>query len=291
MNSQTKTQTAQQYQVFLIYARGDREVARQIFQKIEAEQISIYVNECELQSEDSIAKCLENTISAQDYLLVLVSSNSINSPWFQRELGEILSTDLTLRDITLLPVLVSDCQLPEFLWSHQFLDLRNNFDGGLNQLSEQIRMIPELDFSKLDAQDFEDLNQELLTDLGFEIVLDRSTVDCGYDFIAYYSHFDPFNVKISETWIVQLKFYSKQRASLHAIHELADCLSNSLSPAKGLLITNSHLTSAARQWLSLFDMKEKNLIRVVDGTELKRLLLQHKDIVVKYFTDKPVVAP
>jgi hypothetical protein len=52
---------------------------------------------------------------------------------------------------------------------------------------------------------------------------------------------------------------------------------------KGLLVTNGQLTSAARAWLESAEAKNRAEVRVVDGPELKRLLLRHKELIYKYF--------
>jgi hypothetical protein len=56
--------------------------------------------------------------------------------------------------------------------------------------------------------------------------------------------------------------------------------------SKGLLVTNGQLTSAARDWLASAEAQSRIEIRVIEGTELKRLLLQHKELVNKYFVKK-----
>lgn len=83
--------------------------------------------------------------------------------------------------------------------------------------------------------------------------------------------------------MVEVKFYHKSRADLKSIHQLAGYLSYLPEHCKGLLVTNSQLTSAAREWLASAESKGRIQIRVIDGTELKRLLLQHKNLIYKYF--------
>lgn len=100
---------------------------------------------------------------------------------------------------------------------------------------------------------------------------------------AFYHSFDPFGSEVLETWIVEVKFYHKSRADLKSIHQFVDYLSYLPEYCKGLLVTNSQLTSAARDMLASVESNRRIQIKVIDGTDLKRLLLKHKDLINKYF--------
>ena len=287
MERREKSETTKRYQVFLSYASADKEIAHRIVNELRERGICVWFDAYELQFGDSIVEAVENAISASDYLIVLLSPNSANSVWVQKELGAALSGELTSRDITLLPVLIADCDIPPILASYQYLDLRTDFEQGVARLVEQISIVPEIDFSELDWVSFENLIVDLLTRLGFkDIEREWTSADLGVDFMADYSRLDPLGVEVTETWLIEVKFYRQARADLRSIRQLVDYLSRLPIRSKGLLITNGQLTSAARDWLKLAEAKNRIEIRVIDGTELKRLLLQHRDLVNKYFVKK-----
>ncbi len=284
MERREKSETTKRYQVFLSYASADKKIAHKIVNELRKRGIRVWFDAYELQHGDSIVKAIENAISASDYLVVLLSPNSVNSVWVQKELGATLSTELTSRDITLLPVLIADCDIPPILASYQYFDLRTDFEQGVARLVEQISIVPEIDFSELDWISFENLIVDLLTKLGFKDI-EREWASAGpeVDFKAIYSRFDPLGVEVTETWLIEVKFYRQSRADLRSIRQLVDYLLRHPIRSKGLLITNGQLTSAAKDWLKLAEAKNRIEIRVIDGTELKRLLLQHIDLVNKYF--------
>ncbi len=286
MAGQEKPETAKRHQVFLTFASADKEIAQKIVDELRERNIHVWFDAYELQPGDSIAQALEKTISASDYLVVLLSPNSVNSEWMQKELGNTLFRDLIIRDITLLPVIIADCEIPKFLASYQYLDLRPDIEHNVKHLVEQISIVPEIDFSELVGISFEALIEDLLNKLGFENI-EKPLLGAGeFDLKAEYSYSDPFGKKIIETWVVEIKLYRQARASLESIRQLAHLLSKIPTPSKGLLITNSHLTSVARNWLTSSEMKNRLEIRVIEGTELKRLLLQHQDLIEKYFGKK-----
>jgi hypothetical protein len=284
MECKNKPDTTKQPQVFLSYATADTKIANQIEKKLVERGFGVWFDAYELQPGDSIADAIKEAISATDYLVVLLSPNSVNSRWMQNELSSVLGYDLAQRNITLLPVLIEDCEIPPLLASYQYLDLRADLEGGINRLVEQLDLIPELDFSKLELKGFESLVVDLLTELGFKFIeFGRFTHDSGIDFTADYASLDPFGVNVIETWLIELKFYKQSRADFRSIRQLVSYLSRLSIRSKGVLITNSQLTSVTQDWLKSAETKNRIEIRVIDGTELKRLLLQRQDLVNKYF--------
>jgi len=284
MAEKDQTVRTKTHQVFLSYADADREVARKITDELRAQDISVWFSGYELRVGDSIASAIEQAISASDYLVVLLSPHSVNSRWMQEELNAALTRELTARDVTLLPVLIGDCEIPSLLASRHYFDLRSNLEQGVKQLVEQIGLIPDIDFSQLDAKSFEQLVLDLLRAVGFtEIETEWEVAGRHVDIKALYPRTDPFGAEVRETWLVEVKFYLKSRADLQSIHQLTSYLLTLPEHIKGLLITNGQITSTARQWLESIQNQSRIEIRVLDGTDLKRLLLQHKNLVYRYF--------
>ena len=284
MRNKSEQERTQRCQIFLSYAHDDEYAARIIADKMCKKGFRVLPDMYELDTVGALASAIQNAISASDYLVVLLSPNSMKSAWVQKELNVALARELTTRDITLLPVVIADCEIPAALASHQYLDLRSDFEEGVDRLVEQIGLVSEMDFSILDYRLFEDLVVDLLAMLGFTDMKQGWAIeDKCIDIKALYPRLDPFSAEIVETWLVEVKFYRKSRADLKSIHQLAGYLSSLPEHCKGLLVTNSQLTSAAREWLASAESKDRIQIRVIDGTELKRLLLQHKDLIHKYF--------
>lgn len=276
--------TRKRSQVFLSYASADRDSAREIASQLINEGLNVWFDQFELQPEDSITSVIEQVISASDYLIVLLSPNSVNSTWVNQELNLALEREFKTRDITLLPILLEDCDVPSNLASRQYLDFRTNFQQGIRTLIEQIGLVPDIDFSKLNARSFEELVFNLLQKLGFkEIEKEWRIQDRSIDIKANFYPTDPFGAERKETWLVETKFYRESRADLKTIHQLTGYLASLPESFKGLLVTNGQITSAANQWLESIESQRRIEIRVLDGTDLKRLLLQHNDLVNKFF--------
>lgn len=271
-------------QVFLSYAFADREVARTMAEKLRQHGLKVWFDEYELKVADSLAEKIRDAISSSDYLIVLLSPNSVKSRWVRKELDSAFARELASRDITLLPVMIADCEVPRFLEQRVLIDIRTDYAIGISKLVQQIGLAPDIDFSRLTPQQFETLVVDLFKSSGFsEVQLEVPVRDRCVDIVAKYTAKDPLGGAREEVWLIEVKFYRKERADLQALHQLVGYLVTLPEQYRGVLVTNSYLTSAARAWLEEARKLGRHDIRIVDGTEMRRLLLNHPDIVNKYF--------
>jgi restriction endonuclease Mrr len=270
-------------QIFLSYASSDREVAQRIAEEIQKMGMGVWFSEWELRPGDSIAERIEEGLSASDILLILLSAQSVRSRWVEHELNAALSRELKSRAITIVPVLIEDCEIPAALVGRVNLDLRSNLEQGVRTLVQELDVVSRIDFSQLDFRSFERLVGDLLIALGFSVEFSRQSTDAGFDLKATYQTRDPFGAFKDELWLVQVKLYRRERVSIGSIHEMVGRLMSSPGSSKGLIITNSQLTSVAYAFLGDFSRKSRTEVRIIDGAELRQLLLRHPDLVRLYF--------
>ncbi len=83
--------------------------------------------------------------------------------------------------------------------------------------------------------------------------------------------------------LLKLNCIKKSRLDIKAIQKIKSQLLRYPDFSKALLVTNGHLTSATKKFLDFINRQEKLYIRVIEGTELKRLLLKNNDILSEYF--------
>jgi hypothetical protein len=194
---------------------------------------------------------------------------------------------LDRRGITLLPVLISDVRIPPSIERYRFYDCRQSLESKLQELADRISAIPEIDFSKLGGKEFEDLVSDLMIKLRFTNIRKRVRVkDFEFDIKADYLRKDPFGVSTSETWLTECKLYKHSRVDLKTIKQFLFLLSTLDSSCYGLLVMNNQLTSVAEEYLEKLKSEYGKEIRVIDGPELKRLLLEYTDLIQKYFSSK-----
>lgn len=285
--------------IFLSYSQADAETANIISKKLREAGLKIVnLGDWVLFSGDSIKNRIEKTIAVSDYFVFLLSPHAIDSSSVQHEMSLALSRELKTRAITLIPVLIEDCKIPSWLANHLYIDFRSDLDTGIQRLIEQLTIAPDIDFSKLDWKVFENLVADLLITLGFSIKQKEShSFGQTFDFLASIKSKDSFYVQKKkgslkdsffepkdEYWLIEVKLYKKERVSIDVLKQMISyLLAKTDQPYKGLVVTNGQLTSVAREFLKNTTAKTKRELRVIDGAELRALLLQFPNITKRYF--------
>lgn len=279
----TDTRESRPHKVFLSYAQADHDAARHIADNLRNAGLSVWFDEWALKPGDSIAAQIEEGVRACDLLLVLLSPEAVGSDWVRTEWNAALSRELDARAVTVIPAIIKDCDIPAALASHQYLDLRTDLEGGLSRLIQQLGAVRDIDFSRLDWRSFERLVADLLRELGFSVEMQRVSSDSGFDFIASFVGKDPFGADRRESWLVEVKLYKNERVSLQALRQMVGYMVTVAGSHKGLVVTNSQLTSVATKFLKDITEKSGRELRIIDGAELRALLLSHPDLVARYF--------
>lgn len=81
---------------------------------------------------------IQKGLSNARWLAVILTPDSIKSPWVQRELSSGLIRELEERQVVVLPLLFRDCQLPPFLKDKLYADFRTSYKEGLNTLLNRL---------------------------------------------------------------------------------------------------------------------------------------------------------
>jgi hypothetical protein len=267
--------------VFLSYATSDKASAIYIADALKRAGIRLSFDELELSSGDSILTRIDEAMKSSDYLLLLLSPAFVNSYWVQHEVDLALPTQLRQRAISLIPILLSDCDIPDVLKDRSLIDLRQDRDLGIHQLVSQLSSVPSIDFAEFTPMRFEKLVGDLLVQIGFSVEQQSRAADAGIDFRATYKTEDPFGVPEKETWFVEAKLYRSSRVSINVLREAAGRLLMESEAKKFLIVTNGNITSEARQFMAQSRLGGR--IRVIEGQELTYLIARHPSLVQRHF--------
>lgn len=129
--------------VFISYSHADREVAERIANSLNDSGISVWWDQWDIQPGDSlITKIFEHGLSQATHFLILLSAASVSSSWVKEELS--IATLRRIEEmVRVIPVLVSDAEIPSALRSLFWVDLRGNFDTGIVRIKNVILGISE----------------------------------------------------------------------------------------------------------------------------------------------------
>jgi Restriction endonuclease len=131
------------------------------------------------------------------------------------------------------------------------------------------------------ALEFEQLVSDLLIALNFENVTLVGNEDWGADIQASYVIKSPTGEKVSQLWLVEIKYYVESKVDVRTIAQLSAIL-NVKRGAKALLVTSSNLTSSAWDYVQKFNASVERRLEVWDRDKLLSLLARFPQLEAKY---------
>ncbi len=110
--------------VFLCHSSKDKPKVRKIADYLKENGIYVWIDEAEIRIGDSLLKKISEGIIEIDYLFACISNNSINSEWVNKELEIAMNQEIQKKKVIVVPVLLEDCDIPSFLSSKLYADMR-----------------------------------------------------------------------------------------------------------------------------------------------------------------------
>jgi len=101
--------------VFLSHNSEDKPFARKIALYLKKYGIFVWIDEAEIKIGDSLTNKISKALEHVDYLVVLLSTNSVTSAWVNKELNIMMEKEIITSKTLILPVLIEKCSIPIFL--------------------------------------------------------------------------------------------------------------------------------------------------------------------------------
>jgi hypothetical protein len=128
-------------QIFLSYAREDREKVESLYQALSEAGFKPWMDTRDILPGEQWRSSIQRAVRGSDFFLACLSRNSVGKRgWIQREVREALDTwqEMLDSDIYLIPVRLEDCDAPDRLRDFQWVDLFE--EDGWTRLVEAIRV-------------------------------------------------------------------------------------------------------------------------------------------------------
>ena len=128
------------FDVFISHSSQDSDFVDQLARSLKSTGIKVW-SEHELQPGANWTEELERGIEQSQHMLLVVSPNSLNSPWANFEIGAILSKVAHSPETLIIPVLTQDVDvslLPVFIKNRVFVNATNM---NLDELGNKINQI------------------------------------------------------------------------------------------------------------------------------------------------------
>lgn len=260
--------------IHLVYLTEDSRHADRLRVHLDEENIVVSPLPIEQSKSSTLNRYLRTSISSHDYLVVLLSQYAVRSRWVHFELDNRVLEKIRQRSITIIPVKVRPCRTPSNMTFFRAINAAKNFDKGVAQLIMRLNLATLIDFDMIPPSLFEDLVFKVLLAYGFRDVRKShyDIRDISYDLIAQRRGRDPFGRRENINWVVEIKS-QKLKTDISSFRKFFHEVGRISQFRRALFVTNSQLTSAAREWLNS-EMKDNELqYSILDRMDLRYLIL------------------
>lgn len=275
--------------VFLSYPHQEKSTAHQLATSLKHAGLQPILDAYDSGFGDEILQHILYSVESSDFVLLLIpSDSSMEGRWLRRELNQALRFKLKSRNVSIVPVFLGRRPLLSSFPGMVSFSIDRDWKGhaderAIEKVATYLANLPRIQFDQLSIGAFQELVVALLRKLRFTDIERNNSRDYGFDISARTRVRNPFGGFGSITWLIETKFRKDSRADINSLRQLSYYLESQPLGVNGVLITNGHLTSTAREWIDANQKSKRTSITVVDGTQLRELVLKYPDLVDQFF--------
>lgn len=276
--------------IFISHHSRDLDIAHRLADALHNRGLNIYVDRYEFALGDDVLSHLLYSVESSDFVLLLIPSDVTEEARFiRRELNKTLRNKIKSRNISIVPVYLGRRPIFSSFSSPVSFALdrygsSSSLDRQISRIVDYLYNVPRVDFERLAPLQFEELVLALLRKLHLLDIERIGFNDSGFDLSAKSRMRNPFGGNTFVTWMIEVKFTQSARVDLSLLHRLSHYLEKHPIEINGVVITNGQLTSTAREWLEENTRFKRTSLTVVDGTQLRELVLKYPDLVDTFFS-------
>ncbi|ETR73095.1 MAG: hypothetical protein OMM_01224 [Candidatus Magnetoglobus multicellularis str. Araruama] len=163
--------------IFISHSNKDKEIARKISADLQARGIRIWLDEAEIKIGDSLIQKISEAIKTTDFILVLLTENSVNSVWVQKEIKTALNREIESKQKYLLPVVVGNPELPSFLMDRLYVNLDESYEEGISSIVNTVNRQSPVDKKDIDSVlDTSDFAKEVAKEVAEILKINQSGI-------------------------------------------------------------------------------------------------------------------
>lgn len=277
--------------VFISHAHNQQALAKRLADGLASAGLTPILDSSALTLGDDLLRHVLYSVESSDFVLLLMpAGQGSDARWLRHELNEAIGYKLRSRNISVVPVYLGrkPANAPAsgvVSFAVEFDDYGEPSDKSIEKIAVSLRALPRIQFDRLGPDEFERLVVALLEKLRFFDIEKNRPNDYGFDLLARTRARNPFGGIGTITWLVEIKFSKDSRADISSLHQLSSRVEQSSIETNGVLITNGQLTSTAREWVEENRKRKRTSITIVDGTQLREMLIRYPALVNQFFPE------
>ena len=140
--------------LFISYSHSDGAFARKLASDLRDHGHTVWIDEAKILVGDSFIDRITEAIETVEFFATILSVASIDSSWAKKELDLAMNREIGEKRVFVLPILLTDVEIPGFLKGKMYADFRSNQDyqEGLGKLLDRLNPEaepPDLTSSKM----------------------------------------------------------------------------------------------------------------------------------------------
>ncbi len=126
--------------LFISYATANRSFVVRLADSLRALEHHVCLDVHNITAGQGIPQRVAKEVETADYLLAVLSKESVVSSWMEHEWYAKYWEEVTSRRTAVIPVLLEDCDVPFFLRPKRYADFRSNYYQGLAELERALEV-------------------------------------------------------------------------------------------------------------------------------------------------------
>ncbi|MHC4404420.1 MAG: toll/interleukin-1 receptor domain-containing protein [Planctomycetota bacterium] len=139
--------------IFISHSSRDKGFVRRLAKTLIEYRHQPWLDEWEIKVGESITSRIQEGLSSADFVAVVLTAHSVESKWVDREWKAKYWDEVNQDQVTVLPLLVEDCQIPALLTDKKYADFQIDFDRGLLELLGALDPVAEIDSAALNIDE------------------------------------------------------------------------------------------------------------------------------------------
>ena len=165
--------------VFISYSHRDKNFVDLLVSKLKGLNIEVFLDKISIKVGENIFEKIEESIKDADYILVIISPDYLSSGYTRLEYDIFNYSESKLKKNFVIPLLVSDCQLPINLINKAYIDFRSSKEDGFESLKKVFYQINQGEKNFIEERTQQNDNELLLREIKKEYIAGNLTLFCG----------------------------------------------------------------------------------------------------------------
>lgn len=168
--------------IFISHSSRDKSVATQLATTLNFCSVDVWLDDWELEVGQSLTDSIGKAMDESRYIAILITENYNKTVWTKTEYKKALAREQKEGRVVMLPLIVGEAEIPDFIEDKVYIDLRNDYFAGLAQLVGMAHGLSKFRISRAISDHKPEGVRDvwnLLESIGFEpyVVLGRDDFD------------------------------------------------------------------------------------------------------------------